>query len=447
MSQQRQKDTDKDRDKEKEKLDSGQRNTTRMVVKIMPDGHGLKGRGKIWMEGSPPDSDLWVFRHMSEPELQVECIMSSPQSTNGSTKAQATSSFKKKYFHDQLFLFLLLQLLFTLSLLSYWYLPSGSAQKPCHSVQVSPSSITPVLTILIWTWPFNEPVSIRELHCSVPWTKMVDCQITLNRTWYKKAHAVIIHHPDVSSNPSLQLPPAPRPVNQQWIWFTLESPSHLRNLAAMDGLFNLTMTYRIDSDIFAPYGWLKPRQRLKNNSFIRPPSPKTKLVAWVVSNWKESSSRVKYFRKLAPYLSVDIYGKYHKPLPVPKQQTVLSKYKFYLAFENSLHQDYITEKLWHNALKAWTVPIVYGPPRYNYERFLPSDAFIHVSDFRTPQELVAYLMKLNKDEERYLSYFQWRKHLEVVTRSGWHQEFCKACRILQDPPTYRTLPMLSKWFS
>ncbi|XP_036607044.1 4-galactosyl-N-acetylglucosaminide 3-alpha-L-fucosyltransferase FUT6-like [Trichosurus vulpecula] len=383
---------------------------------------------------------------MSEGELHVGGFMLPPQSTNCSTKAQATSSLKKKYFYSQLFLFLLLQLLFTLSLLSYWYLLPQSMQKPCLPVQAAPS-ITPVLTILLWTWPFNQRVSIQGLHCLGPWTKETNCQITLDRSWYKRAHAVIIHHPDVSSNPSSQLPSGPRPAGQRWVWLSLESPSHLNNLAAMDGLFNLTMTYRTDSDIFAPYGWLKPRQKLKNNSLTRPPYPKTKLVAWVVSNWREDSVRVIYFWSLQPYLSVDIYGRYHKPLSTKNQLSVLSEYKFYLAFENSVHQDYITEKLWHNALAAWAVPVVCGPPRHNYERFLPSDAFIHVNDFRSPKDLAIYLMELNKDEKRYLAYFRWREHLEVVTRSGWYQEFCKACRILQEPPSYRTVPMLSKWFS
>ncbi|XP_072458037.1 3-galactosyl-N-acetylglucosaminide 4-alpha-L-fucosyltransferase FUT3-like [Notamacropus eugenii] len=383
---------------------------------------------------------------MTETEPSSRLVMSSPQSTNCSMKAQATSSLKKKYFYSQLFLFLLLQLLFTLSLLSYWYLFPLSVQKPCLPAQVAPS-ITPVLTILLWTWPFNQRVSLQGLRCSGPWTKEANCRITLNRIWYKRAHVVIIHHRDVSSRPSMQLPSEPRPAGQRWVWFSLESPSHLNNLAAMDGLFNLTMTYRSDSDIFTPYGWLKPREGPKNSSLARPPYPKTKLVAWVVSNWKEDSKRVTYFRMLQLYLSVDIYGKNHKPLSTKDQLSVLSEYKFYLAFENSLHQDYITEKLWNNALAAWAVPIVYGPPRHNYERFLPSDAFIHVSDFTSPEELAIYLMILNKDEKRYLAYFQWREHLEVVTRSGWYQEFCKACRILQQPPTYRTLPMLSRWFS
>ncbi|XP_001369501.3 3-galactosyl-N-acetylglucosaminide 4-alpha-L-fucosyltransferase FUT3 [Monodelphis domestica] len=384
---------------------------------------------------------------MAALKEDVGRVTSSAQSSSCSTKAQVNSFFKKKYFYSQLFLFLLLQLLFTLSLVSYWYLPCQPLQNSCFSEQLSPP-ITPMITILLWTWPFDKKRgSIEGFHCLDSSIRELNCQITLNRSWYDRAHAVIIHHPDVSSNPFRQLPTEPRPNGQRWIWFSLESPSHLKNLHAMDGLFNLTMSYRSDSDIFTPYGWLKPREGERNNSLIRPPFPKTKLVAWVVSNWKKDSIRMKYFGKLKPYLSVDIYGKQHIPLPSKRQQIILSKYKFYLAFENSLHQDYITEKLWKNALKAWAIPVVYGPPRHNYERFLPSDAFIHVDDFKKPQELATYIMKLNTDEKGYLAYFQWREHLEVVIRTGWHQEFCKACRILQESPTYRTLPMLSTWFT
>ena len=39
----------------------------------------------------------------------------------------------------------------------------------------------------------------------------------------------------------------------------------------------------------------------------------------------------------------------------------ISRHKFYLAFENSIHcNDYISEKFWRNALSSGAVPVVYG---------------------------------------------------------------------------------------
>ena len=41
---------------------------------------------------------------------------------------------------------------------------------------------------------------------------------------------------------------------------------------------------------------------------------------------------------------------------------LFSKYKFYLAFENSIHcNGYISEKVWRNSLDQGLVPIIYGP--------------------------------------------------------------------------------------
>ena len=69
-------------------------------------------------------------------------------------------------------------------------------------------------------------------------------------------------------------------------------------------------------------------------------SAKTKLVAWVVSNWRADSVRVQYYQKLQPHLQMDVYGRSHVPLPQEVMTERLSQYKFYLAFENSLHPDY-----------------------------------------------------------------------------------------------------------
>ncbi|XP_026347126.4 4-galactosyl-N-acetylglucosaminide 3-alpha-L-fucosyltransferase FUT5 [Ursus arctos] len=118
----------------------------------------------------------------------------------------------------------------------------------------------------------------------------------------------------------------------------------------------------------------------------------------------------------------------------------------YLAFQNSLHPDYITEKPWRNTLDAGAVPVVMGPSRRNYEQFLPPDAFIHVSDFQSPKELAQYLLALDKDHARYLSYFHWRESWRPQTFS-WALMFCKACWRLQQESTYQTVPSIASWFT
>ncbi|KAF1529787.1 Alpha-(1,3)-fucosyltransferase 5, partial [Eudyptes sclateri] len=295
------------------------------------------------------------------------------------------------------------------------------------------------LTILLWKWPFGRPFNF--INCSVPYS-IPNCHFTVNHSWSQKADAVIMHHRDVyrATEGLAQLPRLP---SQLWIWFNLESPSHSPNLRAMDNLFNLTMSYRRDSDIYTPYGEL---QLLSQPQPLSIP-PKTKLVAWVVSNWKADSPRVKYYEELKKHITVDVYGKQHLPLPRDKLLPTVSQYKFYLAFENSQHEDYITEKLWNNALSSGTVPVVLGPPRANYEHFLPPDSFIHVDDFASAGDLARYLQELSEDAEKYQRYFQWRKWLKPMLRHSWALDVCKACRFLQTTEArYRVVPDLSEWF-
>lgn len=171
------------------------------------------------------------------------------------------------------------------------------------------------------------------------------------------------------------------------------------------------------------------------------------MVAWVVSNWQEGSHRVKYYQELKKYIAVDVYGQHHLPLPSNKLLPTVSQYNFYLAFENSQHEDYITEKLWWNALSSGTVPVVLGPPRENYEHFLPPDSFIHVDDFPSASDLARYLWELSRDTEQYQRYFQWRKWLKPVAGTGWALQVCRACHLLQTTEIrYRVVPDLSEWF-
>lgn len=293
--------------------------------------------------------------------------------------------------------------------------------------------------ILLWTMPFGARFTIAK--CS-ELMGIPDCDITADRSWYQKADAVIVHHRDVCSSPR-KLPQEPRPLFQRWIWFNMESPTHSPNLIFMDNRFNLTMSYRRDSDIFSPYGWLEVLNQHQN---ITIPS-KSKLLAWAVSNWNPNYRRVKYYNELKKYIQVDVYGRNHMPLPHDKLLSTLSQYKFYLAFENSLHEDYITEKLWKNSFLAETVPIVCGPPRKVYERHVPPDSFIHIDDFSTAEELANFLHELDKNTTRYQSYFQWRSWLKPIGDIVWNHHFCKACQYLHKTPIqYQSLPELSKWY-
>ncbi|XP_054830439.1 alpha-(1,3)-fucosyltransferase 4 [Eublepharis macularius] len=295
------------------------------------------------------------------------------------------------------------------------------------------------LRILLWWEPFgrDRPLGDCRLRYNIS-----ACSLSTNRSRQQEAHAVLFHHRDLILHGAGQLPPA-RPPGQRWVWMNFESPSHSPALQGLAGLFNWTMSYRVDSDVFVPYGYLQPRQA---------PVPlalptKTKLVAWVISNWNEEHARVRYFRQLKKYLPIDIYGAQGLELKNDSVVKTVSEYKFYLAFENSQHPDYITEKLWRNAFKSRTVPVVLGPPRSNYELFIPSDSFIHVDDFASPVQLAVYLKFLDKNKNRYRRYFAWRKRFDVRVTSFWDEHCCRVCEAIRAAGDQRkTIQNLANWF-
>ena len=77
--------------------------------------------------------------------------------------------------------------------------------------------------------------------------------------------------------------------------------------------------------------------------------------------------------------------------------------------ENSFYcQDYITEKLWFNALYSGTVPVILGPHRDDIAAILPPKSYIHVEDFSSHQELVDYLRYLDQNVTAYAEFLEWR---------------------------------------
>ncbi|XP_017351315.1 alpha-(1,3)-fucosyltransferase 4 [Ictalurus punctatus] len=323
-------------------------------------------------------------------------------------------------------------ILFVLSLLS---LPIPAPDTPTQRPEMKNS------TLLIWWLPFGSGLPLPD--CELNYSAR-GCTVTSDRRAYAHADAVIMHHRELIINWE-ELPEKPRPPAQKWIWMNFESPSHSGFLHRLDGMFNLTMSYRVGSDIFLPYGYLQ-RRRFHGNRPVRVERHRG-LVAWVISNWSEEQERVQFYYRLQPYLHVDIYGRDFRPLLNDSVVETVSRYKFYLAFENSCHTDYITEKLWRNALVSGAVPVVLGPPRVNYERFLPADAFIHAEDFKGPRALAAYLKHLDRNPALYRRYQRWRRDYDVHVTSFWAEHFCAACQAVQASlHVNKTIRHLALWF-
>jgi alpha-1,3-fucosyltransferase 10 len=123
------------------------------------------------------------------------------------------------------------------------------------------------------------------------------------------------------------------------------------------------------------------------------------------------------------YIKVDSYGECLRNKELPQQlknpasmdsdgfYRIIAQYKFILAFENAICDDYITEKFWR-PLKLGIVPVYYGSP--SITDWLPSNrSAILVSEFAHPRELADYIRRLDYDDRLYEAYVEWKLKGEI----------------------------------
>ncbi|KAL2082083.1 hypothetical protein ACEWY4_021901 [Coilia grayii] len=296
-------------------------------------------------------------------------------------------------------------------------------------------------TILVWYWAFGATQILRGNVCKDRYG-IPNCILSDDRSLFPQADFVIFHNRELITGRQTLPLNLTRPHKQRWVWFSKESPANNGNLKPFAGQFNYTMFYRHDADFCTPYGWLEPhsvRTGMTVEDFI--PKNKSSLACWIVSNFKAKYERTLIYNKLKKVIPVDLYGgAVHRRLPTKALLPTISHCYFYLTFENSIFEDYITEKLWRNAFGGGAVPVVLGPPRKNYEAMIPKDSFIHVDDFSSIEELGEFLKKLAGDRERYATYFKWKLNYTVVRHSNWLLEpYCQICTkltTLQTPKVY-----------
>lgn len=108
------------------------------------------------------------------------------------------------------------------------------------------------------------------------------------------------------------------------------------------------------------------------------------------------------------------FGKTAKETLYLKQKAI-SRYLFYLAFENTNEPGYITEKVL-DALVAGTVPVYLGDS-VGCRKILPHPkAAIFVDDFETIDKLAEYLQYLSGNKTAYEEHRAWRHDFNPLTQ-------------------------------
>eukprot|EP00092_Neocalanus_flemingeri_P043207 GFUD01047564.1.p1 GENE.GFUD01047564.1~~GFUD01047564.1.p1 ORF type:complete len:427 (-),score=76.54 GFUD01047564.1:62-1342(-) len=311
-------------------------------------------------------------------------------------------------------------------------------------------------------WEGHKHTDLRDFGCD---QESYKCTITSNRSYLEDEslydgfmfHQVDINQADIPDQ-------SKRKTSQVYMFHTMESPLHSLRFdpnglkydpSINNNFFNVTTSYHSHSQIHLPYGnFVKTAEHptgSKLDKYIsqygkenaRFMTAKNLSATVLLSNCRSFSDREGVLNELGKLMLVDVFGNCGKPPPKSfmddgkwggpeDSHTLLSKtYPFYLAFENSLCEDYVSEKFF-SSLHTDMIPVVYNWA--NMSRIAPKHSYIDVKDFATIRELADYLKKVNSEPALYASYFWWRQFYQLeyfrdFTRS-FVKIFCEACRHL-----------------
>lgn len=212
-----------------------------------------------------------------------------------------------------------------------------------------------------------------------------------------QADCLIVHLPsilgmnEVSALHKLRLV-APR--RQVWVGESVESASHYQamNDPGFMSLFDIEASYRQSADIWIPY---LPADFVQNNWQEAPADRRKVCCAFISGSW-DRSDRQSYVRELMQHMQVDSFGRFMRnrrpwfDRGISTKLRLLRRYRYTLAFENSIEPDYVTEKFYQPLLTG-TVPVYLGAP--NIEEFAPGDdCYVNAAKFASPRDLAQFLL-------------------------------------------------------
>ena len=215
-------------------------------------------------------------------------------------------------------------------------------------------------------------------------------------------------------------------------------------------VFNWTMTFRKDSDIFYPYGGIVPRiGELPTKNYSAIYKKKKRGIIWFVSHCRTRSRREDYANELSKYIDLDIVGKCGQDICPKGSKECVEKleeeYFFRFNFENDYLTDYVTEKLFDNFAKDM-IQIVDGSA--DYGRLAPDKTVIDAKKFHNPKKLATYLKVLMSSEDLFTEYLRAKDKYETESYGVVSQRaYCELCSMLHVPDNYKNLYYsIGDWF-
>lgn len=201
--------------------------------------------------------------------------------------------------------------------------------------------------------------------------------------------------------------------------------------------FNFTMTYHHASDVPMRFGKVSPLTDPPRKNWKHVTKSKYRDALWISSNCFTRSKREDYVKILQKYINVDVFGKCSadrkewncgRRLVHDGCFNVLNEYKFYLAFEHSFCEDYLTDTFFENYDYDVIIVTLGGSSRNNTRTVLDGAVFIDADNFTSVEELGLYLQELGRDVSRYSSLLEMKSNTTAVPFHQLYQEsLCALC--------------------
>jgi hypothetical protein len=172
------------------------------------------------------------------------------------------------------------------------------------------------------------------------------CVFTNDKSALNESSAVVYNWVDLIEYPEIVFPKR-RLNNQRWVLFSqipvYEEKKFISRLMDFDGKINWIMTYRRDSDIYAPHAFIsKNADNFKSQRLVSLRYKPTQC-ATVVKHCQTDSRREKYIKELRNFIEIDVYGNCSDSkndclnLELKDCYSLLEKeYKFFLYYENGI---------------------------------------------------------------------------------------------------------------
>ena len=205
--------------------------------------------------------------------------------------------------------------------------------------------------------------------------------------------------------------PKPCPKYQKNILVSMESAVNYPFVRSIEEAnkrgypIDLLMTYRLDSDVNAGYfGYVNYTKEYEENKNKK--KKENAIAVAYISNCG-NQERIRIIKELISHgVTIDLFGHCFRNPTSRNIEKNLNSYYFTLAFENSVDEDYVTEKYWQ-ALSSLSIPVVLGAS--NIHDFEPAEkSILYVKDFKNTAELAKTMIRIANNETEFWEMLKWK---------------------------------------